>query len=77
MYDSRLPPPSTIRFTPKYGRDANATGISVSERPATISAGLPLRLALRKASAMPPCTRLALALVPTASSRWHSAPSML
>ena len=47
MYESRLAAPSTILFSPKYGRAFMLTGTSVSARPATMIAGLPRRLPLR------------------------------
>src|SRR5947207_11512720 len=77
MYDSFDDEPSTILFAPKYGRDVNAGGTSVSARPWTMIAGLPRRLPVRFVSFIPFCVRVALASVPVASARRHAVPSML
>ena len=77
MYDSFDAAPSTILLAPKYGRDVNAGGTSVSARPWTIIAGLPFRFAVRFVSFIPACTRVALASVPVARLRRQIAPSML
>src|SRR6188768_4248139 len=77
MYDNLLDAPSTILLAPKYGREVNAGGTSVSARPWTMIAGLPFRLAVRLVSETPDWTRWAFASVPVHRLRRQCAPSAL